>query len=82
VKVVVIRSGGFAGVERRGEGDTSSDPVLRTLVAQVDLNAVPARTTPVPDQFVYEITIGDITADVDESRLTPPLRALVHHVLG
>jgi hypothetical protein len=35
-----------------------------------------------PDQFVYEITIGDTTAEVGESRLTDPLRALVHRVLG
>jgi hypothetical protein len=82
VKVIVIRSGGFAGLERRGEGDTTVDPVLSALVDQVDLTALPARPSPVPDQFVYEITIGDAIAEVGESRLTDSLRALVKHVLG
>jgi hypothetical protein len=80
VKVIVVRSGGFAGLERRGEGDTSGDPVLRALVQQVDLTAL-ARPLPMPDQYVYEITIGDTTAEVGESQLTGPLRDLVHHVL-
>lgn len=81
MKVFVVRSGGFAGLERRGEADTSGDPVLRDLVDQIDLTALPARRTPVPDQFVYEITIGDATVEAGESQLTGPLRALVHHVL-
>ena len=81
MKVIVVRSGGFAGIERRGEGDTTSDPVLRSLVGQIDLTELPTRPSPVPDQFVYEITIGDTTAEVGESRLTGPLRALVHHVI-
>jgi len=82
VKVIVVRSGGFAGLERRGEADTIDDPVLRTLVGQVDLTALPARPSPVPDQFVYEITIGDTTVEAGESRLTGALRSLVHHVLA
>jgi hypothetical protein len=81
VKVIVVRSGGFAGLERRGEADTADDPVLRDLVHQIDLTALPTRPAPAPDQFVYEITIGDTTAEAGESRLTGPLRALVHHVL-
>jgi hypothetical protein len=82
VKVIVVRSGGFAGLERRGEADTTVDPVLRTLVEQVDLSGLSATPGQVPDQFVYEITIGDTTAEVGESRLTGPLRTLVKHVLG
>lgn len=81
MKVIVVRSGGFAGLERRGEGDTTGDPVLRGLVDQVDLSALPARPSQVPDQYVYEITIGDAMAEAGESQLTAPLRALVHHVL-
>jgi emfourin len=81
VKVIVVRSGGFAGLERRGEADTTGDPVLRDLVGQVDLTALPARPAPIPDQFGYEITIGDTTVEIGESQLTDPLRALVHHVL-
>jgi hypothetical protein len=81
VRVIVVRSGGFAGLERRGEADTTADPVLRDLVDQIDLTALPARPAPVPDQFSYEITIGDTTVEAGESQLTGPLRALVHHVL-
>ncbi|HEU5157640.1 MAG TPA: protealysin inhibitor emfourin [Streptosporangiaceae bacterium] len=81
MKVIVVRSGGFAGLERRGEGDTTGDPVLRHLVDQVDLTALPAKPTPVPDQFGYEITIGDTTVEAGESMLTGPLRDLVRHVL-
>jgi hypothetical protein len=80
VKVIVVRSGGFAGLERRGEGDTGGDPVLQALVAQVDLTALPA-PRPMPDQYVYEITIGDTTAEADESQLTGPLRDLANHIL-
>jgi hypothetical protein len=81
VKVVVVRSGGFAGIERRGEGDTSADPVLRALVERADLASLPTRPNPAPDQFVYEITIGDTTVEAGETQLTGPLRALVKHVL-
>ena len=81
MKVIVVRSGGFAGLERRGEADTAGDPVLRDLVHQIDLTALPTRSVPAPDQFVYEITIGDTTAEAGESQLTGPLRTLVHHVL-
>jgi hypothetical protein len=81
VKVIVVRSGGFAGLERRGEGDTSGDPLLRSLVERIDLTALTG-TLPVPDQFVYEITIGDHTAEAGESQLTGPLRELVQHVLN
>ena len=83
MKVIVVRSGGFAGLERRGEAETTGDPVLRDLVGQVDLTALPAGPDPgpAPDQFVYEITIGDTTVEAGESQVTGPLRALVHHVL-
>jgi hypothetical protein len=80
VKVIVVRSGGFAGLDRRGEGDTSGDPVLRCLVDRIDLQAL-SQPRPMPDQFVYEITIGDSTVEVGESQLTGPLRELVRHVL-
>jgi hypothetical protein len=81
MKVTVVRSGGFAGIERRGEADTASDPVLRGLVSRVDLDAVP-RPGGGPDQFVYEIDIDGHTMVVGETRLTGALRELVHHVLA
>ncbi|MCW2883774.1 MAG: hypothetical protein QOE54_3649 [Streptosporangiaceae bacterium] len=81
MKVTVVRTGGFAGIERRGEADTASDPVLRGLVARVDLGAVP-QPGRVPDQFVYEIDVDGRTVVVGENQLTGPLRELVHHVLA
>jgi hypothetical protein len=80
MRVIVIRSGGFAGLERRDEGDTAGDPVLRALVDKVDLTALP-RPRPMPDRYVYEITIGANTAEVGETQVTGPLRDLVNHVL-
>jgi hypothetical protein len=80
MKVTVVRTGGFTGIERRGESDTVSDPVLHGLIDRVDLSAVPSPGR-VPDQFVYEITIDGHSVTVGESRLTAPLRELVHHVL-
>lgn len=81
MKVTVVRSGGFAGIERRGESDTASDPLLRGLADRVDLGAVPPPGR-IPDQFLYEIDIDGRRATVGEAQLTGPLRELVHHVLG
>ncbi len=80
MKVIVIRSGGFAGLEKRGEGDTCDDPVLRELVERIDLTSL-SSALPMPDQYVYEITIGDTTVEVGESRLSGPLRDLTTRVL-
>jgi len=82
MKVSVVRSGGFAGIERRGQSDTDSDPVLRGLLSRIDLDEEPdSRPTRIPDQFIYEIIIDRQHLTVGESRLTAPLRELVHHVL-
>jgi hypothetical protein len=81
VKVTVVRSGGFAGIEQRGESDSASDPVLARLVDRVDLSAVPPPGR-IPDQFLYDIDIDGRTATVGEAQLKGPLRELVHHVLG
>ncbi|MGI8335343.1 protealysin inhibitor emfourin [Actinomadura scrupuli] len=81
MKVTVVRTGGFAGIERRGEADTTSDPVLCGLVSRVDLDAIP-QPGRVPDQFLYEIDVDGRTVVVGENRLTGPLRELVHHVLA
>ena len=52
MKVTVVRSGGFAGIERRAESDSASDPMLTRLVHRVDLKAVPPPGR-IPDQFVH-----------------------------
>ncbi|MCD0451133.1 hypothetical protein LO762_18290 [Actinocorallia sp. API 0066] len=83
MKVTVVRTGGFAGIKRKGRSDTADDPVLRSLVARVDLAAVRGRASGrrVPDQFSYAIDIDGEAVTVGESDLTGALRELVHHVL-
>ena len=80
MRVRVIRSGGFAGVERRGERDAASDPVLRDLLDRVDLDGAPPAEE-APDRFSYEIDIDGRVATIGEAQLTGPLRDLVRHVL-
>ncbi|WP_026341772.1 protealysin inhibitor emfourin [Actinomadura atramentaria] len=81
MKVRVVRSGGFAGVERHGESDSDRDPVLAGLVGRVDLGALPPPGR-IPDQYQYDIEIDGVGATVGETQLSGPLRELVHHVLG
>ncbi|GAA2098668.1 protealysin inhibitor emfourin [Actinomadura alba] len=81
MKVTVVRSGGFAGIERRGEADTATDPVLGELVDRVDLGAL-RPPAPGADRFMYEIDVGGRTAVVDEAQLSGPLRQLVDRVLS
>ncbi|MFI6516377.1 protealysin inhibitor emfourin [Spirillospora sp. NPDC050679] len=81
MKVTVVRSGGFAGLQKRGESDSARDPLLARLVDRVDLAAVPPPGR-IPDQFLYDIDIDGDTATVGEAQLRGPLRELVHHVLG
>jgi hypothetical protein len=81
VKVTVVRSGGFAGLVKRGQSDSTTDPMLTRLVDRVDLAALPPPGR-IPDQFEYEITIDGRTTSVGEAQLNGPLRELVHHVLG
>ncbi|MBO2442448.1 protealysin inhibitor emfourin [Actinomadura nitritigenes] len=81
MRVTVVRSGGFAGIRRRAEADSATDPVLARLVGRVDLAAVPPPGR-IPDQFVYDIDIDGRHATVGEAQLSGPLRELVHHVLA
>lgn len=77
----MVRSGGFAGIEKRGECDSTSDPVLARLVDRVDLGSVPPPGR-IPDQFLYRIDIDGSETAVGEAQLNGPLRELVHYVLG
>ncbi|WP_433326136.1 protealysin inhibitor emfourin [Spirillospora sp. CA-294931] len=79
--MTVVRSGGFAGLEQRGQSDSSTDPVLARLVDRVDLKRVPPPGR-IPDQFLYDIDIDGKAATIGEAQLRGPLRELVHHVLG
>lgn len=79
--MTVVRTGGFAGIERRAESDSASDPMLTRLVGRVDLTTIPPPGR-IPDQFLYEIDIDGDRATVGEAQLHGALRELVHHVLG
>jgi hypothetical protein len=83
MRVSVVRSGGFAGIERRAEAETSEDPALEALVSRSDLDSLPSRVEggAARDRFVYEIDLGGRTVTVGESQLTEPLRELVDRLL-
>jgi hypothetical protein len=82
VKVAVTRSGGFAGLVRRAEVDSADHPAVADLINDVRLDEVPSEPKREPDRFVYEIKIGDRSAQIGESDLHGPLRELVHHVMS
>lgn len=81
MKVAVTRSGGFAGLVRRAEVDSADHPAVAGLIDRVRLDDVP-RPTPQPDRYVYDIQIGDRSAQVGEADLHGPLRDLVDHVMA
>jgi emfourin len=46
VRIEVTRSGGFAGLVRRGEGDTALSPELAALAERADLSGLSRRVRP------------------------------------
>jgi len=92
VRVEVTRSGGFAGIVRRGVVDARDlDPdaarELEQLVAAADLAAPRGNAPPRADAFQYDVAIAGEgvvaqAATFDEPQLDEPLRALIDRVLG
>ncbi|HEY0537163.1 MAG TPA: protealysin inhibitor emfourin [Actinoallomurus sp.] len=80
MRVAVTRSGGFAGLVRRAEIDSADHPTVAGLIGDVRLDDVP-EPRPQPDRYVYDIEIGDHSAQVGEADLHGPLRELVDHVM-
>ncbi|MFI5757093.1 protealysin inhibitor emfourin [Streptomyces sp. NPDC051569] len=87
MRIQVRRTGGFAGIERRAEVDTSALPdageaeTWRTLAEQaVSDGRGPAQRT-VPDGFSYEITVDGHTVHCADPALSEAQRALVARVL-
>ena len=66
--VSVTRSGGFAGLTKQGELDTSSQPDADRLEAAVrELEAKDLGTgRPRPDRYVYRLEVRDAAADVTQ----------------
>ncbi|MFF9348268.1 protealysin inhibitor emfourin [Streptomyces sp. NPDC014734] len=84
MRIQVSRTGGFAGIARRGEVDTSGRADAEEWEALAESALAAAQGTPpagVPDGFRYRITVGDRTVHCADPRLTDAQRALVSRVL-
>ncbi|MFI9805636.1 protealysin inhibitor emfourin [Streptomyces sp. NPDC052301] len=84
MRIRVRRTGGFAGIERRAEVDTSTRPDAaqwRALGERVLASGRPAPPAGVPDGFRYEITVDGRTVYAADPRLTEDERELVSRVL-
>jgi hypothetical protein len=80
----VRRTGGFAGIERRAEVDTSGRPDAEEWHTLAERALAAGRGTPpavVPDGFSYEITVDGTTVHCADPRLTEEQRTLVSRVL-
>jgi hypothetical protein len=83
MRIEVIRSGGFAGIPRRGAVDTADHPDgarLESLAAEA-LTPRPSGP-PAPDGFRYTITAGPRTIHCTDPQLTGPQRELITAVLA
>ncbi|MFF9910473.1 protealysin inhibitor emfourin [Streptomyces sp. NPDC013457] len=83
MRIRVRRTGGFAGIERSAEVDTSGRPDAgdwHTLAVAV-LREGNGDVRGVPDGFSYEITVDDETVRCCDPRLTESQRALITKVL-
>ncbi|MEU4171281.1 protealysin inhibitor emfourin [Streptomyces sp. NPDC026665] len=84
MRIEVRRTGGFAGIERRAEVDTSARPDAAEWHALAERALAAGRDTPpagIPDGFHYEITVGGRTVHAADPRLTEAQRELVSRVL-
>ena len=84
MRIQVRRTGGFAGIERRAEVDTSTRPddaEWRALAERVIASGGATPPAGVPDGFLYEITVDGRTVYAADPRLTEEQRELVSRVL-
>ncbi|MFI5977026.1 protealysin inhibitor emfourin [Streptomyces sp. NPDC051452] len=84
MRIRVRRTGGFAGIERRAEVDTSGRPDApewQTLAERVLASGDRTPPAGVPDGFHYEISVDDRTVHAADPRLTEEQRELVSRVL-
>lgn len=74
MRIEVRRTGGFAGIGRRAEVDTSGRADAADWHALAERAVAACRDTPpagVPDGFAYRITVDGRTAYCADPRLTP-----------
>jgi hypothetical protein len=85
MRIVVTRTGGFAGITRRAELDTTGRPDaarLRSLALAALSDAWPDRPAGVPDGFSYELDVDGVTAYCADPELSPSQRELITKVLA
>ncbi|MFJ8081051.1 protealysin inhibitor emfourin [Streptomyces sp. NPDC096205] len=84
MRIQVRRTGGFAGIERYAEVDTSGRADAQEWHALAERALASGRGTPpvgVPDGFGYEITVDGKTVYCADPRLTDDQRRLITRVL-
>ncbi|MBA2806065.1 protealysin inhibitor emfourin [Streptomyces acidicola] len=84
MRIQVRRTGGFAGIERFAEVETSGRADAQEWHALAEQAVADGRGTPpigVPDGFSYQITVNDRTVYCSDPRLTEEQRKLISRVL-
>lgn len=84
MRIQVRRTGGFAGIERFAEVDTSGRTDAPAWHALAEQAVAAGRSIPpvgVPDGFSYQITVDGRTVYCSDPRLTEEQRALISRVL-
>ena len=82
----VVRTGGFAGIERRAEVDTSGRPDASAWQALAGAALADGRGRSLPgtgiaDGFAYEITVDGRTFHCADPHLSEAQRELIERVL-
>ncbi|MEV0171748.1 protealysin inhibitor emfourin [Streptomyces sp. NPDC050803] len=84
MRIQVRRTGGFAGIERFAEVETSGRPDASEWQALAEKAVAGGRGTPpvgVPDGFSYQITVDGKTVYCADPRLSEEQRKLITKVL-
>ncbi|NUK95456.1 hypothetical protein HRW16_27200 [Streptomyces lunaelactis] len=84
MRIQVRRTGGFAGIERFAEVDTSGRTDAGEWHALAEQAVAGGRRTPpigVPGGFSYQITVDGRTVYCADPRLSDPQRQLISRVL-
>jgi hypothetical protein len=84
MRIQVRRTGGFAGIERHAEVETSGRADAQEWQALAEQAIASGRGTPpigVPDGFSYQITVNGRTVYCADPLLTEEQRKLISRVL-